>query len=73
MSIILTVEVVKLGARGSQRNVVYLGRPIMPSSLSDRLEKKQQNAGVCGLSLAVYIAGIFKQYMGTRSRVGIGF
>jgi hypothetical protein len=32
-------------SRGSQRNVVYLGRSTAPSYMRDRLERKRQNAG----------------------------
>ncbi len=34
--------------RGSQRDVVFLGRPIETSYMSDILERKRQNAGVAG-------------------------
>ncbi len=40
--------------RGLKRYVIYLGWPIAPSYLSDRLERKRECAGNAGLSLAVY-------------------
>ncbi len=33
-----------VASSGSQRDVVYLGRPIAPVPMSDRLERKRQNA-----------------------------
>ncbi len=37
-----------LPIRGSHRDVVYFGWPIAPSQMSDRLERRRQNAGVAG-------------------------
>jgi hypothetical protein len=42
-----------VNTRVSQRDVVSLGWPIAPSYMSNRLERKRQNTGGCGLSLAL--------------------
>ncbi len=43
----------KPGARGSQRDVVYLGWPIALSYVSDRLERKRQRGGGTGYHSAL--------------------